>query len=72
MLDKGVCPETKWVEGSNYVNVNFVIGERTGRIIMIGALDNLVEGAAGRAMQNMNLLFELLESEGLELVLCFP
>lgn len=39
---------------------------------MIGALDNLVEGAAGRAMQNMNLFFELPESEGLELVPCFP
>lgn len=72
VLDKGVCPETKWVEGSNYVDVNFVIDERTGRIIMMGALDNLVKGAAGQAVQNMNLLFGLPESEGLELVPCFP
>ena len=55
VLDKGVCPETKWVEGSNYVDINFVIDERTGRIIMMGALDNLVKGAAGQAVQNMNL-----------------
>lgn len=72
VLEKDVCPETKWVEGSNYVDINFVIDERTGRIIMMGALDNLVKGAAGQAVQNMNLLFGLPESEGLELVPCFP
>lgn len=72
VLDKGVCPETKWVEGANYVDVGFVIDERTGRVIMMGALDNLVKGAAGQAVQNMNLLFGLKESEGLELVPCFP
>ncbi len=72
VLDKGSCPETKWVEGSNNVDINFVIDERTGRIIMMGALDNLVKGAAGQAVQNMNLLFGLPESEGLELVPCFP
>jgi len=72
VLEKGECPETKWVEGSNYVDVNFVIDERTGRIIMMGALDNLVKGAAGQAVQNMNLLFGLKESEGLEMVPCFP
>jgi N-acetyl-gamma-glutamyl-phosphate reductase len=72
VLEKGECPETKWVEGSNYVDVNFVIDERTGRIIMMGALDNLVKGAAGQAVQNMNLLFGLGESTGLELVPCFP
>lgn len=72
VLEKGVCPETKWVEGSNYIDVNFVIDERTGRIIMMGALDNLVKGAAGQAVQNMNLMFGLKESEGLELIPMFP
>ena len=72
VLDRGVCPETKWVECSNYVDVNFVIDERTGRIVMMGAIDNLVKGAAGQAVQNMNLLFGLPESEGLEMVPCFP
>lgn len=72
VLEKDVCPETKWVEGSNYVDVNFKVDERCGRIIMMGALDNLVKGAAGQAVQNMNLLFDQKESEGLELVPMFP
>ncbi len=72
VLEPGICPETKWVEGSNYVDVNFCIDKRTGRVIMMGALDNLVKGAAGQAVQNMNLLFGLPEAEGLELVPCFP
>lgn len=72
ILEKDVCPETKWVEGSNYVDINFKIDERTGRIIMMGALDNLVKGAAGQAVQNMNILFGQEESEGLELVPVFP
>lgn len=72
VLKKGVCPETKWVEGSNYVDINFVIDERTGRIIMMGAIDNLVKGAAGQAVQNMNLMFGFAEDEGLNLVPMFP
>lgn len=72
VLEQGVCPETKWVEGSNYVDINFVIDDRTGRIIMMGALDNLVKGAAGQAVQNMNIMFGLKESEGLEMVPLFP
>lgn len=71
-LDEEVCPETKWVEGSNYVDINVKIDTRTNRIIMMGAIDNLVKGAAGQAVQNMNLMFGLAESEGLELVPMFP
>ena len=72
VLDRDVCPQTKWVEGSNYVDVNFKIDSRTHRIIMMGAMDNLVKGAAGQAVQNMNLLFGLPENEGLQLVPMFP
>lgn len=72
VLDKGQCPETKWVEGSNFVDIGFQIDERTGRIIMMGAIDNLVKGAAGQAVQNMNLLFGFPENEGLQLVPMFP
>ena len=72
VLEKDVCPQTKWVEGSNYVDVNSKIDPRTNRIIMMGAIDNLVKGAAGQAVQNMNLMFGLKESEGLELVPMFP
>lgn len=72
VLSKDICPQTKWVEGSNYVDVNFKIDPRTNRVIMMGAMDNLVKGAAGQAVQNMNLMFGLPESEGLELVPMFP
>jgi len=72
VLEKDLCPETKWVEGSNYVDVNFKIDARTGRIIMMGAIDNLVKGAAGQAVQNMNLMFGFDEAEGLNLIPMFP
>lgn len=72
LLPKGECPETKWVKGSNFVDIGFVVDERTGRIIMMGALDNLVKGAAGQAVQNMNLLFGLPEEMGLRMVPMFP
>ena len=72
VLGEGVCPETKWVEGSNYVDIGFKLDPRTNRIVMMGAIDNLVKGAAGQAVQNMNLLFGLPESGGLELVPMFP
>ncbi len=72
VLDKGVCPETRWVEGSNYVDVNFVIDPRTNRIVVMGAMDNLVKGAAGQAVQNMNLIMGLPETEGLMMPPLFP
>ena len=71
-LNAGVCPETRWVEGSNYVDVNVKVDERTHRVIMMGAMDNLVKGAAGQAVQNMNLLFGLPETEGLLMPPVFP
>lgn len=72
VLEKDVCPETRWVEGSNFVDIGFKIEPRTNRLIMMGALDNLVKGAAGQAVQNMNLLFGLPENEGLKMVPLFP
>ena len=72
VLDRDVCPETKWVEGSNYVDIGFKIDPRTNRIIMMGAIDNLVKGAAGQAVQNMNLMFGLPENTGLKQIPVFP
>ena len=72
VLEEGVYPETKWVEGSNFVDIGFKIDTRTDRIIMMGAIDNLVKGAAGQAVQNMNLMFGFEENEGLKLVPMFP
>lgn len=72
VLPEGICPETKWVEGSNFVDVNVKVDERTGRVVMMGALDNLVKGAAGQAVQNMNILFGFEETEGLSFAPMFP
>ena len=68
VLDKDLCPETRFVANSNYTDINFKIDERTNRIVMMGALDNLVKGAAGQAVQNMNIMFGLDESMGIDLV----
>ena len=68
VLDKDLCPETRYVQGSNYTDINFKIDERTNRIVMMGALDNLVKGAAGQAVQNMNIMFGLPEEMGIDLV----
>jgi N-acetyl-gamma-glutamyl-phosphate reductase len=72
VLEKDICPETRWVEGSNFVDIGFKIEPRTKRLIMMGALDNLVKGAAGQAVQNMNLMFGFEENEGLKMAPLFP
>ncbi len=72
VLEKDIVPETRWVEGSNYVDINFKIDTRTKRIIIMGAMDNLVKGAAGQAIQNMNIMFGLKEDTGLLQVPMFP
>ncbi len=72
VLEEKVTPETRWVKGSNYVDINFALDKRTNRVIMMGAMDNLVKGAAGQAVQNMNLMFGLKENHGLNLVPMFP
>lgn len=72
VLNKDVTPETKNVHGSNYVDVNFKVDSRTNRLIMMGSMDNLVKGAAGQAIQNMNIMFGLPEETGLVQVPMFP
>ena len=72
LLGEGAYPETRWVEGSNFVDIGYKVDERTHRVIAMGAIDNLVKGAAGQAVQNMNLLFGLPEQTGLQLVPLFP
>ena len=69
---QGVFPETRWVKGSNFVDIGFTVDERTKRIIVIGAIDNLVKGAAGQAVQNMNIVFGLKEDTGLCQAPIFP
>jgi N-acetyl-gamma-glutamyl-phosphate reductase len=61
-------PEIRSVKGSNFVDIGFKIDLRTNTIVVIGTLDNLVKGAAGQAIQNMNIMFGFKEQEGLETV----
>ncbi len=68
----GQLPNVACVRGSNYVDVGLVTDERTGRIIAISAIDNLVKGAAGQAVQNMNLMCAVAENSGLHVVPCCP
>jgi N-acetyl-gamma-glutamyl-phosphate reductase len=68
----GVFPETKWQTGANFCDIGFALDARANRLIVVAALDNLVKGAAGQAIQNMNILFGLPEAAGLEAPAMFP
>lgn len=72
VLPQGMVPQTRFVEGSNFADVAFQLDERTGRVVMMGAIDNMVKGAAGQAIQNMNLMFGLPETCGLRQLPMFP
>ena len=72
ILGAGSCPETRFVEGSNYVDIGWKIDVRTGRIIAMGALDNLMKGAASQAVQNMNVMFGLPENAGISMIPMVP
>lgn len=61
----GDLPQTKQVWGSNYCDIGLQVDKRTGRVLVIAVIDNLVKGAAGQAIQNMNILFGLPETTGL-------
>ena len=62
---KGGCPELKNIRASNYVDLGWQTDKRTGRIIVMNCIDNLVKGAAGQAVQNMNVMFGMDETAGL-------
>ena len=61
----GELPETKHVAGSNFVDIGVVVDERLNRAVIVSTIDNIVKGAAGQAVQNMNLMFGLEEGTGL-------
>ncbi len=72
VLGDGSFPATQFVRGSNYCDIAFTIDPRTGRIIVMSAIDNIVKGASGQAVQNMNLLCGFTETAGLEGAPFFP
>lgn len=69
---EGHYPQTAQVKGSNYCFIGLKVDERTGRVIILAAIDNLTKGASGQAVQNMNLMFGLEESAGLKAIPLFP
>jgi N-acetyl-gamma-glutamyl-phosphate reductase len=68
----GQLPNVAFLQGSNYADIGFVVDERTGRVIVVSAIDNLVKGAAGQAVQNMNVMAGFDETLGLDVVPLFP
>ena len=68
----GTYPNISSVRGSNYCDIGVAVDDRTGRVIVISAIDNLVKGAAGQAIQNMNLMWEMKENLGLEMISLYP
>lgn len=65
-------PETRWVKGSNLCHIGIEVDSRTDRVIVVSAIDNLIKGAAGQAVQNMNVMFGIEETKGLDFVAMFP
>ncbi|HCX64369.1 MAG TPA: N-acetyl-gamma-glutamyl-phosphate reductase [Eubacteriaceae bacterium] len=72
VLQADQMPETRWVKGSNYCDINVKVDERTNRLIVVGAIDNLMKGAASQGIQNMNVLFGLNEETGISDPPIFP
>lgn len=72
ILPEGQLPDISMVRGTNLCDIGVVTDQRTGRVIVVSAIDNLVKGAAGQAVQNLNLLAGFPEDQGLQLVPAFP
>jgi len=65
LLPQGELPETKFVRGTNNCELGIVLSEKTKHVIVVSAIDNLVKGASGQAVQNMNLMLGFPEETGL-------
>lgn len=71
-LPKGQFPSTAFVRGSNFCDIGITMDSRANRIVVVSAIDNLVKGASGQAIQNMNLICGFPETTGLEGLAIFP
>ncbi|MCG6931649.1 MAG: N-acetyl-gamma-glutamyl-phosphate reductase [Desulfofustis sp.] len=72
VLEPGMQPATQFVRGSNYCDIGLAVDGRTGRVIITSAIDNIVKGASGQAVQNMNLMCGFAEDTGLRQAPLFP
>ncbi len=70
--DKGQWPATKEVSGSNYCDIGIAVEERTGMLTIVSVIDNVVKGAAGQAVQNLNIMMDWDEGAGLMLSPVYP
>lgn len=68
IMPLGACANLRNVRMSNYCDISVHADEHTGRAVIVAAIDNMVKGAAGQAIQNMNILFDLDEGEGLDYI----
>ena len=72
ILPEGAFPSTAFVKGSNCCDIGLAVDRRTGRVVIVAAIDNLVKGAAGQAVQNMNIMNGFPENLGLDGLALFP
>ena len=72
VLEAGQFPATKHVFGTNYCHIGLALDTRTSRVVVVSAIDNLVKGAAGQAVQNMNLMCGFAETAGLAMSAVWP
>ena len=72
LIGRDGYPETKYVRGSNFCDIAWHIDERTGRVIVLSAIDNLVKGAAGQAVQNLNIAAGFEENTALDVIPMYP
>jgi N-acetyl-gamma-glutamyl-phosphate reductase len=72
VLPEGAFPCTAFVKGSNCCDIGLTVDRRTGRVVVVAAIDNLVKGAAGQAVQNLNIMNGFPENLGLDGLGLFP
>jgi N-acetyl-gamma-glutamyl-phosphate reductase len=72
LLGAGQYPATKNVRGTNHCDIAWHIDPRTNRVVVVSAIDNLMKGAAGQALQNMNIICGLPETTGLKFPALYP
>ena len=72
ILPKGIWPQTKFASGTNHAFLQCTVDKRSGKAIIVSVIDNLIKGAAGQAVQNMNILYDLPEETGLEAGALWP
>ena len=72
VLPVDIYPSTKWVKNTNEIHLSVKVDSRNGRIIILSAIDNLIKGQTGQAIQNLNLISGLPLNDGLQMINHYP